>query len=299
MSKELSLAQKMRDKINKVRGEDYAKTFSSEEDLLQVKSWITLKNFFKLASGGEGFPCGHISQIIGEPDSGKTTLMMEGMVSCQKSGGVVYLIDAEHKFSMSRFFLMGGVPEDVVVIQVDSLEGAWDAIQDVCKVIETERTDGNNFQVMICWDSIAASVPDRILEEDESGDSHVAVEAKINNKNIRKLRQFIKRAEVACVFINHFYTTMPAPGKPPKDVIKGGEEMTFLTTMVIKTKKGKKIERGVLGETQKLGRVTKFEVVKGHFHGRTIEKEVYVVDKGILESQEELDDYKKTLKGAF
>jgi RecA/RadA recombinase len=295
----MSISDRMRAKLNAKKGDDFAKKFSAGEDLLQIKSWIPLKNFFKLSTGGDGFPCGHITQIIGETDSGKTTLMMEGMVVCQKMGGVVYLIDSEHKFSMERFRLMGGVPEDVVVIQVDSLEQSWDAILAVCQTVSAENESGSSIPFMVCWDSIAASVPERILEEEEAGDSHVAVEAKINNKNIRKLRQMIKNANIACVFINHYYSTMPQPGKPPKDIIKGGEELTFLTTLVIKTKKGRKIERGVGGETQKIGRYTKFEVYKGHFHGRTIEKEVAVVDIGILESDEALDDYKKGLRGAI
>lgn len=294
----VSMIDKMRDRLN-TKKPDYAKTFTSEQELLQIKSWIPLKPFFEKNIGGKGFPCGHITQIIGETDSGKTTLMMEGMIACQKMGGVVYLIDSEHKFSMSRLTLMGGKAEEVIVIQVESLEQSWDAIKDVCDVIETERADGFTAPVMICWDSIAASIPQRITDEEEAGNAHVAVEAKINNKNIRKLRQFIKTTEVACVFINHFYTTMPSPGKPPKDVIKGGEELTFMSTLVIKTKKGAKIERGVNSEKQQIGRVTRFQVYKGHFHGRTIESEVYVVDKGIMEDKEQLEEYKKTLRGEF
>ena len=294
----VNLAQKMRERLNKRTGKETAKSYGEGENLLQVKSWIPLKEFFKLASGGDGFPCGHITQIIGEPDSGKTTLMMEGMVSCQKEGGVVYLIDSEHKFSLQRFALMGGVPEDINVIGSDCLEDAWESIHEICQDISDIREEGLDFPVMICWDSIAASVPNKILEDD-SGDAHVAVEAKLNNKNVRKLRQFIKKANVAVVGINHYYTTMPSPGKPPKDIIKGGEELTFMSTLVVKTKKGKKLERGVLGETQQIGRVTKFQIAKGHFHGRTIVKDVFVVDKGILETKEDFDAYKKTLKGDY
>ncbi len=294
------LVTRMRDRLNaKSDKSDYAKSFTSEQELLQIKSWIPLQEFFKLASGGEGFPCGHITQIIGEPDSGKTTLMMLGMVKCQQMGGIAYLIDSEHKFSMSRFALMGGKPEEVIVIQVDTLEESWDAIKDVCEVIKEERDAGFDGPVMIAWDSMAASVPQKITDEDDAGNAHVAVEAKINNKNVRKLRAFIKSTEVCCVFINHYYTTMPAPGKPPKDVIKGGEEITFMSTLVIKTKKGAKIERGVKGETQQIGRTTKFTITKGHFHGRTIAKDVFVVDRGILESKEELETYKKSLRGEF
>ena len=259
---------------------------------------------FELRATGRGAYYGftldgdHLYLLADTTVTHNTTLMMEGMVSCQKAGGVVYLIDSEHKFSMARFVLMGGIAEDLVVIQVESLEAAWDAINDVCKAMTEERIAGNFFPAMLCWDSVAASVPDKILDEEEAGNAHVSVEAKINNKNVRKLHQAIKRSELACVFINHFYMTMPK-GKfdQPKLKIKGGEELEFFSLLIIKTKKGAKIERTIKGETQKLGRCTKFEIVKGHFHGRTIEKEVYVVDKGILESKEELEEYKKTLRG--
>jgi RecA/RadA recombinase len=138
MGKEVtkSLAERMRERLNEKVGKEFAKSFSSKEDLMQVKSWITLKPFFKDASGGEGFPCGHLTQIIGKPDSGKTTLMMEGMVETQRQGGVVFLIDSEHKFSLERLRLMGGRPEEVVVMQVDTLEAAWDAIFEACRVVE-------------------------------------------------------------------------------------------------------------------------------------------------------------------
>lgn len=296
----MSIAERMRARLNAKKGEDFAKSFTDGQSLQQIKSWIPLKAFFKQSTGGEGFPCGHITQIIGETDSGKTTLMMEGMAACQKMGGVVYLIDSEHKFSLERLALMGGNPRDVIVVQVDSLEQSWDGILSICQEVEIEQKAGNDFPVMICWDSVAASVPERILAEDDAGNAHVAVEAKINNKNVRKLRMMIKNANIACVFINHFYMSMPLAFTGfPKEVIKGGEELTFMTTLVIKTKKGKKIERGVGGEKQKIGRYTKFEVFKGHFHGRTIEAEVAVVDCGIMETDEALAEYIKGLKGTL
>ena len=119
---EVSLIEKIRARLNENSGKELVKVFGEGDSLLQVKSWIPLKPFFKLATGGEGFPCGHVTQLIGKPDSGKSTLAMEGMVSCQKLGGVVYLIDSEHKFSMGRLKLMGGKPEELMVIQTNTLD---------------------------------------------------------------------------------------------------------------------------------------------------------------------------------
>ena len=294
---EMSLVDKIRNRLNENSGKEITKAFSEEDDLLQVKSWIPLKPFFKLGTGGDGFPCGHVTQIIGKPDSGKSTLAMEGMVACQKLGGIAYLIDSEHKFSMGRFKLMGGNPRDIVVMQTENLEEAWTAIDSVLKEAQTLRDEGITAPMMMVWDSVAASVPESIMES-ESGDFHVAVEAKMNNKNIRRLRQSIKKTDMACVFINHFYMTQPK-NKYEQSVliIKGGEEMAFLSTLILLTKQGAKITRTVLGEEQQIGRTTRFTVHKGHFHGRTIVKDVSVVDLGILETAEDLEKYKKSLRG--
>jgi RecA/RadA recombinase len=299
MSKEMSLVDKIRNRLNENSGKELTKVFGEDDDLLQVKSWIPLKPFFKLATGGDGFACGHITQVIGKPDSGKSTLAMEGMVACQKMEGIVYLIDSEHKFSMARLTLMGGKPKDVVVIQTENLEEAWTAIERVLTEVQTLREEGVKAPMMLVWDSVAASVPESIMDS-EAGDFHVAVEAKQNNKQIRRLRQSIKKTELACVFINHYYMTQPkSKYEQPELIIKGGEELSFFSTLIIRTKQGAKITRTIKGEEQKIGRTTKFFVQKGHFHGRTIDKDVSVVDIGILESAEELDAYKKTLRGEF
>jgi RecA/RadA recombinase len=294
---EISLVDKIRNRLNENSGKEITKAFGEEDDLLQVKSWIPLKPFFKEGTGGDGFPCGHLTQIIGKPDSGKSTLAMEGMIACQKASGITYLIDSEHKFSMSRFKLMGGNPRDIVVMQTENLEEAWTAIDNVLKEAQTLRDEGVNAPMMMVWDSVAASVPESIMES-ESGDFHVAVEAKMNNKNIRRLRQSIKKTDMACVFINHFYMTQPKNKYEQSAlIIKGGEEMAFLSTLILLTKQGAKITRTVKGEEQQIGRTTRFTVHKGHFHGRTIVKDVSVVDIGILESAEDLEKYKKTLRG--
>jgi len=298
MAKEqVSLVDKIRNRLNENSGKELVKTFGEGDSLLQVKSWIPLKPFFKLGTGGEGFPCGHITQIIGKPDSGKSTLAMEGIVSCQKLGGIVFLIDSEHKFSMGRLALMGGKPTEVLVTPTDTLEEAWDALEKILAEVQTLREEGVKAPIMLVWDSVAASVPESIMQG-EAGDAHFAVEAKLNNKNIRRLRQSIDKGELACVFINHYYMTNPKTKyEQPELIIKGGEELTFFSTLILRTKQGAKITRTVLGEEQQIGRTTRFYIHKGHFHGRTITKDVSVVDIGILETPEELAEYKKSLRG--
>lgn len=48
------------------------------------------------ALGHGGFPRGHLLEIFGPPDSGKTTLGLEAIAAVQSAGGVAAFLDAEH-----------------------------------------------------------------------------------------------------------------------------------------------------------------------------------------------------------
>lgn len=292
MAKE-SLAERLRNSINKRLDKQVAKTMTSTEELLQVDSWIEMPEFFQQAVGGKGFPCGHITQIVGESDTGKTTMLMEAMVRAQKAGGLCFLIDAEHKFSFKRYSEMGGIPEDITVMSIDSLEEAWNAIHAVITEVSEIRKAHPDLPVLLAWDSVAASVPDALLQAD-SEDHHVSVEAKINNKEVRKARQAIKRSNIAAVFINHTYMDMPKFGIA-KEILKGGKEMFYLSTLIIKTKRRAWLERTVGGLNQRYGAHSLLEVFKGHLGGERTTTEFWVVGKGILGSKAEYDVYRASL----
>lgn len=292
MAKE-SLADKLRNSINKRLERPAARTFTTAEELLQVDSWIEMPEFFQHAVGGKGFPCGHITQIVGESDTGKTSMLMEAMVSTQKAGGICFLIDSEHKMSFSRFADMGGDPTKIEVVGVESLEEAWNAIHAVLAEVTNIRKDNPEIPIFLAWDSVPASIPDAILKG-EAEDFHVAVEAKINNKEVRKARQAIKRSGVTAVFVNHTYLSMPKFGVPV-EVLKGGKEMFYLSTLIIKTKRMSWLDRQVKGLKERYGSHSLLEVFKGHLGGSRTTTEFWVVGKGILSSKEEYEQYKAQL----
>lgn len=292
-----ALTDRFKANLNTKAKKELVKTYDENDTLMQIASWIPVGEWFHEGTGGEGFPCGHITQIIGKTDSGKSTLAMEGMVGCQKAGGVVFLIDSEHKFSLNRFKKMGGVPQDLVIISVESLEEAWNSIHQVCEEVSKLREDGDKSAIMLVWDSVPASIPKKILEEEDAGSAHFALEAKINNKNVRKLRQAIRETELCCVFINHYYMTAPKTMyEQPEKVIKGGEEMGFMSTMISEVKSGKALMRDFKGQKQQIGKVSKIQIIKGHFHGRNMRMEMNNVEIGLL-NDEEFTEYQKTLRG--
>lgn len=293
------LHERIKSKLNAKK--ETVKTYGEDDNLMQIKSWIPVGEWFEQGTLGGGFPAGHITQVIGKSDSGKTTLVMEGMVKCQEAGGVVFLIDAEHKFSLGRFKKMGGKPSELMILPVESLEDAWNSIDEVCEEVEALRADGVTAPMMMVWDSLAASVPRKMLDEKDSGDSHMALEAKINNKNVRKLRQRIKNSELCCVVINHFYMTVPKTMYEQSELVtKGGEEFYFMSTLIIQVTPGKALTREFKKDgqdhKQQFGKVSKFKVIKSHIGGRSLRMEMNNVEIGLLDD-EEMKEYQKSLRG--
>ena len=294
MSDAKNLASQMRERLNKKAGKELTREVTRQEDLIQVKNWIEMPPYFQRAVGAKGFPVGHITQIVGKSDTGKTTLVMDAMIRVQNSGGVVYLIDSEHKFSFERFALMGGKPEDIIIIPVDSLEEAWNAWQVVLEDITELRKKEKELPILAVWDSVAASVPDRILESDAE-DAHVSVDAKINNIEVRKLRKRLKIADVTALFINHTYMTMPKFGVA-EEVVKGGSEIFFMSTLILKTKRRGWLKRTVNKVDERFGVWSLLEVFKGHLGGSKATTPFYIVGQGILPDEKSLDQYKELIE---
>lgn len=291
----LSLAQKMRKRLNERVGQKITSEITRIEDLVQVESWVDMAPFFQRAVGAQGLPVGHITQVIGKSDTGKTTIIMSAMVRVQKAGGLIYLIDSEHKFSFERFKVMGGSPEDLIILVVDSLEEAWNALDSVNADIADFRKTDKDTQVMVVWDSVAASVPDSILESNAE-DKHVSVDAKINNTNIRKLRKRIRDNRIIALFINHSYWTMPRFGAP-EEVIKGGSEMFFMSTLILKTKRRAWLKREIEKIPEKYGVHSLLEVFKGHLGGAKAITPFYIVGQGILNDEASLKEYVDLIDG--
>lgn len=290
-----NLAQKMRERLNKRAGTKLAQEITKTEDLVQVEAWIEMPKWFQRATGAKGLPVGHITQVIGKSDTGKTTLVMVAMVRTQKAGGVVYLIDSEHKFSFERFRLMGGIPEDLVILPVESLEEAWNAFETVNEDIADFRKNDPDTPILLVWDSVAASVPDAILDSDAE-DKHVSVDAKINNTEVRKIRKRIRDNKIAAFFINHSYWTMPKFGVA-EEVVKGGSEMFFMSTLILKTKRRAWLKRDINKIAERFGVHSLLEVFKGHLGGSKATTPFYIVGQGVLDDEESLENYKDLIDG--
>jgi recombination protein RecA len=125
-----------------------------------------------IALGIGGLPKGRIVEIYGPESSGKTTIALQAAAECQKQGGVVAFVDAEHALDVTYARKLGVKVEDVLISQPDTGEQALE-IADL--LVRSGSVD------LLVIDSVAALVPRAEIEGD-MGDSHMGLQARLMSK---------------------------------------------------------------------------------------------------------------------
>src|SRR6476620_10060011 len=77
-----------------------------------------------IALGVGGLPRGRVVEIYGPESSGKTTLTLQVIASCQRNGGTAAFVDAEHALDPSYAEKLGVNVDDLLVSQPDTGEQA-------------------------------------------------------------------------------------------------------------------------------------------------------------------------------
>ncbi|MCB1597707.1 MAG: recombinase RecA, partial [Gammaproteobacteria bacterium] len=145
-----------------------------------------------LALGVGGVPKGRVIEIFGPESSGKTTLTLQIIAECQKTGGTAAFVDAEHALDPAYAQKLGVNIDDLLVSQPDTGEQALE-ITDL--LVRSGAVD------VVVVDSVAALTPKAEIEG-EMGDTHVGLQARLMSQALRKLTGNIKRSNTAVIFIN-------------------------------------------------------------------------------------------------
>ena len=144
------------------------------------------------ALGIGGFPRGRIVEIYGPESSGKTTVALHAVASCQRNGGTAAFIDAEHALDPVYAENLGVNIRELYVSQPDNGEQALD-IADM--LVRSNAVD------IIVIDSVAALTP-RVEIEGEMDQSTVGAQARLMSKALRKLTGVVNKAKTCIIFIN-------------------------------------------------------------------------------------------------
>ena len=200
-----------------------------------------------LALGVGGIPKGRIIEIFGPESSGKTTLTLHIAAQCQKEGGTVSFIDAEHALDTSYAAKLGVDIPNLLISQPDSGEQALE-ITDM--LVRSGAVD------LLIVDSVAALTPRAELEGD-MGDSHMGLQARLMSQALRKLTGSISKSNTTVVFINQLRMKIGVMFGNP-ETTTGGNALKFYASTRIDIRRIGAIKNG----DEVTGNRTRVKIVK-------------------------------------
>ena len=200
-----------------------------------------------IALGVGGLPRGRVVEIYGPESSGKTTLTLQVIASCQRNGGTAAFIDAEHALDPTYAEKLGVNVDDLLDSQPDTGEQALE--------IADMLVRSNSVDVVVI-DSVAALTPKAEIEG-EMGDSHVGLQARLMSQALRKLTANIKKSGTLVIFINQIRMKIGVMFGSP-ETTTGGNALKFYASVRLDIRRIGAIKRG----EEVIGSETRVKVVK-------------------------------------
>lgn len=194
-----------------------------------------------------GIPKGRIVEIYGPESSGKTTLTLHIAKECQKAGGTVAFIDAEHALDTVYAAKLGVDIPNTLISQPDCGEQALEIAD---QLVQSGAVD------LLIVDSVAALTPRAELEGD-MGDSHMGLQARMMSQGLRKLTGNIHKSNCTVIFINQLRMKIGVMFGNP-ETTTGGNALKFYASVRMDIRGQKTITQN----EEVIGRASKVKIVK-------------------------------------
>tara|TARA_R100001086_G_scaffold249209_1_gene188231 strand:- start:529 stop:1497 length:969 start_codon:yes stop_codon:yes gene_type:complete len=295
-------------KSKKFNLDAYKKKIKVAETPMKKDKFVELDPCMHEILGMPGLPLGHITEIFGKSDTGKTTLMFHAAANAQKKGILPIIIVTEGKVSWDRAKSMGFDPEADCIIREDLqyLEEVYEFMGKICADVGSGELPTD---VMIFWDSLGNTLSKKEVEVKKDGSverkSTMMVAGKANSEGLRVVSTQVNNTRkisypktVGITILNTCYTKPPAfPGAMSSEVPYGGEAAWYKASLILKTKRRKKLTATKDGVKMGFGIVSSISVEKNHLTNTSHSGEYVITGNAIIPNEKtSIDAYKEEHK---
>lgn len=246
----LEINQKIQEQINKMLEEKSITEIEFLDDDTTIKNFIdtgfaSLNYIICGDMENGGYPVGRITEIAGDPSTGKTLLATIAAISSLKKGYITYYLDGEQAYDVNFAKLiaktLGLDPEIVKKInykEIDKIEELTQVVTTIIDVFEKNKVDTG---ATIIVDGIAFLSTTKEIEDVMKNEEKVDMtKAKLIRQFIRVIKNKLKYLNICMIITNQLTYNIGVMYGDPKTTT-GGTAIPFASSVRLRIK-SKKIE---------------------------------------------------------
>lgn len=238
---------------------DTVKTAYTEADGILLPETHPLRQLMQLPV----LPYNKIVQVVGKPDTGKSTFASEAMVGAQKQEAYVVLFDSEDKFDAHRFKVLGGDPSRVLMVKTNEILKGGELVR---RYINALKEQDPEVKIFFVWDSVGGSQSRSHAERELDNEKHAqpGQDAKENGSIMKMLVALInKYPDTISVYLaNQSYAKIGFMQKG--DAAAGGTKIEYHSSFIVQLKRIKVLTKVSKGVQTKYGIISRATVTKNH-----------------------------------
>lgn len=272
-------------------------------------SYILWDEALKEVSGLPGLPMGHVVQVYGPSNGGKSSLGFHLAARAQKQDIIPVFIITEGKMSIERASAMGVDIENSIIVHSTFIE---DVFEQLYKFMALQAKGDIPKDLLFIVDSIGNTISRDSVKVSKEGNTELGGAmmkvSKVIRENMRVISHSINDTRkvnspnfASLMFINHSYKQPPQfPGGPTLDVPYGGDGVFYASSLVIKVRKNKVLKAIKDGKDVSFGISTKLAVEKNHINGVSNEGPFLITPDSIIPDEPSaLKSYKEEKKDSW
>ena len=289
--------------VKKFDLESFKKSLEMTELEEKKPLFLELNEELQACLGLPGLPMGDITEVYGDSDTGKSTVVFHAAAQAQHQDIFPVLIICEKKNRKARTKLMGFDPENAVInLGCKTIEDIFefadkiiakvnkghlpynthifvDSIGNVnCRAARIENKDGTTTVKNVHQQNAKALTEQLMLMSDKIGDTRFTASPHY----------------IGMTIINHVYVE-PAkfPGGMAINRPRGGKKMKYVSSLQIELKAAKNLSAIVDGNKIEFGFISKVRVKKNHVNGVKNTGEFVITEDEIFANEPgAINDYK-------